>query len=56
MPELMTEDENLAKYPHGTPAYKKDEVEHYRCWKHDKPTYYLRDSDIVVHSDETECN
>lgn len=55
MSELMSETANRNKYPEGTSEWDRDEVEHYRCDRHQKPTYYLRNADIVVHTDETEC-
>lgn len=55
MEQLISESESKSKYPEGTPYYQKESIEEYRCDKHGKKTYYLRDSDLVVHSDETEC-
>lgn len=53
---MMTQKQLDEKYPANTPHWRKDGVERYVCEKHNEPTIYLRDADLVVHSlVETEC-
>lgn len=53
---MITEKELDSKYPADTPYWRKDKIEWYTCEKHNEPTVYIRDSDLVVHSiTETEC-
>lgn len=54
---MITEQELDTKYADDTPYWRKDEVERYLCEKHNEPTVYIRDIDMVIHSlTETECN
>jgi hypothetical protein len=53
---MLTEKELDVKYEPGTPYWRKDAIERYICEKHGRPTIYIRDHDIVVHTDgEDEC-
>jgi hypothetical protein len=54
---MITENELDVKYPVDTPHWRKDAVERYLCEKHNEPTAYIRDIDMVIHTlSETECN
>lgn len=54
---MITEKALDEKYPVDTPHWRKDGVERYLCEKHDLPTIFIRDLDMVVHTlTETECN
>ena len=53
---MITELEMQAKYLDGTPYWRKDPIERYTCEKHNEPTIYIRDHDIVVHTNtDSEC-
>jgi hypothetical protein len=53
---MITQKELDEKYPSDTPWWRKDAIERYVCERHGEPTIYIRDHDVVVHTQtETEC-
>ncbi len=53
---MITQKELDNKYEAGTPWWRKDEIERYLCERHGQPTIYIRDHDIVIHTNnDTEC-